>query len=116
MRGRGRLRPHPSQTFSLREFPGWVNRSRCARRTGDFVDLRGRKPNGKKQFRTECAGLTHILQPGILEVGLSGSSSVVEHRLAKARVASSSLVSRSIPHFSGAFEPGEGWNETIRNP
>ena len=71
---------------------------------------------GKKQFRTEHVGLTRFPRPGILETALSGSSSVVEHRLAKARVASSSLVSRSILHFSGALEPGEEWNETIRNP
>ena len=39
----------------------------------------------------------------------SGSSSVVDHRLAKARVASSNLVSRSIPP-SGASQAGYGRN------
>jgi hypothetical protein len=69
----------------------------------------------ERHFPAGQAGLTRFRQPGILELALSGSSSVVEHRLAKARVASSSLVSRSILHFSGAYEPGEEWNETIRN-
>ena len=41
------------------------------------------------------AALTGFGQPGILKLATSGSSSVVEHRLAKARVASSNLVSRS---------------------
>jgi hypothetical protein len=63
----------------------------------------------------EPAGLTRFPQPGILEFALSGSSSVVEHRLAKARVASSSLVSRSILHFLGNEPDGE-WNGMIRNP
>ena len=71
---------------------------------------------GKKQFRTEHVGLTRFPRPGILETALSGSSSVVEHRLAKARVASSSLVSRSIPHFVGGFEPGTGGNGTTCKP
>ena len=45
--------------------------------------------------------------PGILKFAVSGSSSVVEHRLAKARVASSNLVSRSNPP-SGASRVGYG--------
>jgi hypothetical protein len=43
----------------------------------------------------EAGGLTGFRAPGILRFAVSGSSSVVEHRLAKARVASSNLVSRS---------------------
>jgi hypothetical protein len=53
--------------------------------------------------------LTDSGQPYILRPVPSGSSSVVEHRLAKARVASSNLVSRSIPP-SGASRAGYGWN------
>src|SRR6202453_1450071 len=52
-------------------------------------------------------GLTAFGPPGILSTATSGSSSVVEHRLAKARVASSNLVSRSIPP-SGASRVGYG--------
>ena len=52
-------------------------------------------------------GLTGIWRPGILKFATSGSSSVVEHRLAKARVASSNLVSRSNPP-SGASRVGYG--------
>ena len=83
---------------------------------------RGQNRHGKHgHLRRGCSGLsarslTSFEPPGILSLATSGSSSVVEHRLAKARVASSSLVSRSILHFSGAHEPGEEWNETIRNP
>ena len=51
--------------------------------------------------------LTAFRQPGILNLARCGSSSVVEHRLAKARVASSNLVSRSIPP-SGARRVGYG--------
>ena len=53
--------------------------------------------------------LTTSGQPDILVFVTSGSSSVVEHRLAKARVASSNLVSRSIPP-SGASRAGYGRN------
>jgi hypothetical protein len=62
-------------------------------------------------------GLTWFRPPGILNTATSGSSSVVEHRLAKARVASSNLVSRSIPP-SGASRVGYGgWSESdIRQP
>jgi hypothetical protein len=68
-------------------------------------------------FRQERATL-HDFRKGYNNsgTGLSGSSSVVEHRLAKARVASSSLVSRSILHFTGASRPGEEWDGMIRNP
>ena len=58
------------------------------------------------RFCSSRSGLTRFRQPGILESASSGSSSVVEHRLAKARVASSSLVSRSIPHCPGRFTLG----------
>ena len=47
---------------------------------------------GRKAMAT---GLTPFRPPGILNLALCGSSSVVEHRLAKARVASSNLVFRS---------------------
>ena len=57
----------------------------------------------------EGASLTHEGPPDILKSVTSGSSSVVEHRLAKARVASSNLVSRSIPP-SGASRVGYGRN------
>lgn len=96
--------PHPS---NVREARIGTRTSRCVARQNSIVE---------KDFSARRAGLTPFPQPGILEFALSGSSSVVEHRLAKARVASSSLVSRSIPHFSGAYQPGEEWNETIRNP
>jgi energy-coupling factor transporter ATP-binding protein EcfA2 len=56
------------------------------------------------------SGLTSIPWTGILKIAASGSSSVVEHCLAKARVASSSLVSRSIPP-SGTSRVGYGGME-----
>ena len=56
--------------------------------------------------------LTAFPPPGILNLALCGSSSVVEHRLAKARVASSNLVSRSIPP-SGASRVGYGGLERV---
>ena len=56
------------------------------------------------------SGLTCFGCPGILNLATSGSSSVVEHRLAKARVASSNLVSRSIPP-SGPGRVGYGGME-----
>jgi hypothetical protein len=59
-------------------------------------------------------GLTVLGPTDILEEVTSGSSSVVEHRLAKARVASSNLVSRSIPP-SGASRIGYGRNGKQEN-
>ena len=66
-------------------------------------------------FSRTSAGLTRLLPPGILGLASSGSSSVVEHRLAKARVASSSLVSRSIPQCAFAIDSGRMRDGTIRD-
>src|ERR1035437_7653910 len=63
-------------------------------------------PSGSSCVGRESS-LTSFGHPGILNLATSGSSSVVEHRLAKARVASSNLVSRSIPP-SGASRVGYG--------
>ena len=57
--------------------------------------------------QSSFSGLTPFERPGILNFAVSGSSSVVEHRLAKARVASSNLVSRS-KSPSGASRVGYG--------
>ena len=62
------------------------------------------------QFSGVPIRLTGLQPPGILSLATSGSSSVVEHRLAKARVASSNLVSRSIPP-SGTIRVGYGGME-----
>ena len=66
----------------------YEGRADCARGKG-FAGIRraGRK-RGQARFDL-------VRPPGILRIAPSGSSSVVEHRLAKARVASSNLVSRS---------------------
>ena len=68
----------------------------------------------RRRRRFDVCGLTCFRAPSILNTATSGSSSVVEHRLAKARVASSNLVSRSKPP-SGASRVGYGGLERTNN-
>ncbi len=79
-------------------------------RDGEIVrEEKGSRANGALPASNSVSGggLTGFRRPGILRFAVSGSSSVVEHRLAKARVASSNLVSRSNPP-SGASRVGYG--------
>ena len=89
----------------------YARRGDCAREEGS-----GAAAGAKQRASERCVGcgLTAFGTPGILKSATSGSSSVVEHRLAKARVASSNLVSRSISP-SGASRVGYGGLERLHN-
>ena len=74
---------------------------------------RSRRGAARPQESGSARWFDRFRRPGILRFAVSGSSSVVEHRLAKARVASSNLVSRSNPP-SGASRVGYGGLERLK--